>query len=159
MSKKISAVYIDNSKTFTTFTPVYIVVDEEDFKIRIGRTLLNSEKTKGFIIRVEGMKRNVYLTIKTPRKTFEFRDISYENVKDLEFFTKEYKQRKKKIVDKSVNDAIYKSAVTAAAAANTFNEKNANIKELVKPLDVKAEVSSNNNIKLETFIPRYNVEK
>lgn len=151
MSQKISAVYIDNSKTFTIFTQVYIIVEEDDFKIRMGRTLLNVEKTKGFQIRIEGMKRNVYLTIKTPRKTFEFRDIDYEFVKYLQPFTKEYKERKKRTETKV--QTVYNSAFSAAEAANKFNEKNVNIKELVKPLDVKKEVTS---IKVETFIPRYN---
>lgn len=157
MNEKIRAVYIDNSKTFTSFDEVYIVLEDDDFKIRIGRTSLTKDKIKGLKLRVEGMKRNVYLTIKTPRKVFEFRDIEYKYYKELQKFEKDYTTRSKRN-QKSLDDVVFGSAIGAADAANKFGVTHHDKDELHRKVNVEDEIvevkEEKFEIKVEIFLPR-----
>lgn len=147
---KISAKYVDNSNQLkTVFKEVYIVIENDDFKIRIGRTALSKEKIKGFKLNVVGMKRNVYLTIKTPRKVFEFRDIEYKYVEELKVFEKDYATRRPRNV-KKLDDVVFNSAIGASNAANKTKIVVTEVDEPKVELDHKKQ----NEIKLVTFIPR-----
>lgn len=97
MSKKIDATYVDNSKAFTDFKSIYIIIDEEDgYKIKIGRTVLTDIKVKEFTIDVVGLSRNVYLKIKTAKKLFEFRDIDFSHIEELRKFEKKQQLKVRK---------------------------------------------------------------
>ena len=97
MAKKIDATYIDNSKMFTSFKDVIILLDEDyGYKIKIGRTTLTEDKTKDFEIDIVGLSRNVYVKIRTAKKRYEFRDIDFEYVDELRKFEKKQVLRKRR---------------------------------------------------------------